>query len=93
MIELRMTDRRVLVQMDIQTEHTMPSGVIAVESYDPGVIGTVIAVGPQVRDVQPEDVVLFPPGAGQELEMEGQPFLILDEDEVIARWDSEQNPI
>lgn len=93
MIELRMTDRRVLVQMELQKEHQMPSGVIAVESHEPGVIGTVIAVGPEVLDVKPEDVVLFTAGAGQELDMDGVTYLIVDEDEVIATWDSEQKSI
>ena len=88
-----MTERRVLVQMELQKEHQMPSGVIAVESHEPGVIGTVIAVGPEVVDVKPDDVVLFTPGAGEDLEMDGVHYLIVSEDDVIATWDSEQDPI
>jgi chaperonin GroES len=88
-----MTDQRVLVQIEDQSEHQMPSGVIAVESYEPGVIGTVIAVGPEVTDVKPGDVVLFPPGAGTTFELDGVTYLTMNESEIIATWDSEKEPI
>jgi co-chaperonin GroES (HSP10) len=88
-----MTDRRVLVELESQTEHQMPSGIIAVESHDPGTIGTVVAVGPEVTDVKRDDVVLFPREAGQVFELDGVEYLTLDEDEIIATWDSEKEPI
>lgn len=88
-VELTIRGPRVIVATEDQTEYQHPSGLIAVASHAPEVIGTVIAVG-EVHEVQPGDVVLFPPSAGRELEWNGCRFLVLDEDEIVAIWDEDQ---
>ena len=90
-IELRMTGDNVLVRTEDQQEHQVQSGVIVVESYAPEVIGTVISCG-DVRDVKPGDVVLFAPQAGTVMELQGSKYLVLHEDEILAKWDEEQEP-
>lgn len=92
-VELSVRGSRVLVMAENQAEHTNPSGVIVVESYAPEVIGRVVAVGCEVTDVEPDDVVLFTPQAGREMEFNGTSYLVLDEDEILAKWDEDLNPV
>ena len=91
-VELTVRGPKVLVQVDAPTETVTPSGIIAVESHNPGVIGTVVAAG-TVREVKAGDIVLFPPEAGQPLDWQAHTYLVLDEDELIAIWDAEHDPI
>ena len=84
---------RLLVQIADQREQTHESGVITIQSHDPGVIGTVVNVGPEVQDVRTGDVVLFAPDSGRTMDIDGTEYLVLDETEVLAIWDSEQAPI
>ena len=91
-VELRMTGSRVLVRTEDQKEHTNPSGVILVESHAPEVIGTVISCG-DVQDVKPGDVVLFAPQSGAIMELQGEKYLVLHEDEILAVWDEEHRSI
>lgn len=92
-LALQVRGPRVLIRAADQRETTTESGLIAVSHHAPDVIGTVMAVGQDVWDVKPGDVVLFPPEAGQVMEYDGQRFLVLVEDEIVARWDEEQEPI
>ena len=87
-----MIGSRVLVLAEDQKEHYHESGVIIVESYSPEVIGTVISCG-DVQEVKPGDFVLFPPEAGREMTLDGQHYLVLDEDEILAVWDEDRNPV
>jgi co-chaperonin GroES (HSP10) len=93
-IEMHLSVRgaRVLVRTEEQKEHVNPSGVIVVESHAPEVIGTVIACGQDVCEVREGDVVLFSPAAGREIEWNGQRYLALDEDEILATWNEEKQP-
>jgi co-chaperonin GroES (HSP10) len=90
-VELRMTGSRVLVRAENQQEHQHQTGVIVVESYAPEVIGTVISCG-DVREVKPGDVVLFAPQSGTVMDVCGSRYLVLHEDEILAKWDEEQEP-
>ena len=74
---------RVLVETVDQSTTEHASGIVSIEAYRPDVMGTIVACG-DVRDVQVGDVVLFPPSAGQVLEYDGQRYLVLAEDELIA---------
>lgn len=93
MIELNVIGPRLLVQVEDQSQYTLPSGLITVQRHDPGVIGTVVRCGPDVVDVKDGDVVLFSPSAGVPMDYEQTRYLVLDEDELLAVWDSEQEPI
>ena len=59
------------------------SGLVGIESYAPSVMGTVVACG-DVQAVKLDDVVLFAPEAGQEVEYQDRQYLVLTEDELIA---------
>lgn len=91
-ISLQMIGSRVLVKAEDQQEHTHESGVIVVESHAPEVIGTVISCG-ECTEVKPGDVVLFAPQAGRDMELQGSKYLVLDEDEILAVWDEEKEPV
>ena len=73
-------DRLIVKVAEPPTEH---HGLHLPDSYAPDVMGTVIAAG-SVRDVQVDDVVIFPPSAGQVVEYENARYLVLHEDELIA---------
>lgn len=92
-IELSVRGARVLIRAEDQKETVRASGLIAVQSYAPDVIGTVEAIGDDVREVKAGDVVLFAPEAGQEMDFGGQKYLVLTEDEILAVWDEEQEPV
>jgi co-chaperonin GroES (HSP10) len=92
-VELSVRGSRVLIRAEDQRETTRPSGLIAVSSYAPDVIGTVEAIGDDVREVQAGDVVLFAPEAGIEMDFGGQKYLVLTEDEILAIWDEDQEPV
>ena len=92
-VEIQMFGSRVLVVAENQQEHRNPSGVIVVESYAPEVIGRVVAIGNDVREVAPDDVVLFTPQAGREMDFDGTSYLILDEDEILAKWEADSTPV
>lgn len=72
---------RVIVKAAPQP--TEINGLYVPDSYAPDVIGTVIACG-DVRDVQVDDVVIWPPSAGQVLEYENERYLVLREAELLA---------
>lgn len=92
-VEIQMFGARVLVKAEKQDEYTQQSGLILVESYAPEVIGRVVAIGDDVIEVKPDDVVLFTPQAGREMEFNGVSYLILDEDEILAKWEADQTAI
>jgi co-chaperonin GroES (HSP10) len=91
-VQLSVRGSRVLVRTEDQKEYTT-KGVIVVESYAPEVIGTVIACGDDVLEVKAGDVVLFSPTAGREIEWHGDRLLALHEDEILATWDEDQEPV
>lgn len=79
---------RVLVEPISQREHETASGLYTVEHDIPDVIGRVIACPARQDDLHVDDVVLFPPSAGQRLEFANTRYLMLDLDEVIGVWES-----
>ena len=73
---------RVLVRIEDQTVKQIGS-LMLVEYDRPAVVGEVVAVG-AVQDVAVGDVVIFGPEAGQEITFEDQPYLVMQEAEVMA---------
>lgn len=74
---------RVIVKTEPQDEYTTDSGLYVADHGAQQVIGTVVSVG-MVSDVKSDDVVIFSPFAGQRMEHEGQSFLVLREDDILA---------
>lgn len=90
-VELAVRGDRVIVKTHDQTEITRPSGLIAVSAYSPDVIGVVVAMGDGIcEDIRVGDVVLFTPTSGQVMEYEGDRYLVLHEDELLAIWHEDQ---
>ena len=92
-VQLSVRGPRVLVKAEDQKETTTGTGVIAVRQSSPDVIGTVVAIGDYVTDVHVDDMVLFAPSAGQVMDFGGEKYLILDESEILAVWDEENDPV
>lgn len=92
-IELAVRGPRLIIRADDQRETVTPSGLIAITHASPSVIGTVVAIGDRVRDIHAGDVVLFPPEAGQPMDVGGTHYLVLYEEEVLAVWNEEKEPI
>lgn len=88
-VELSVRGSRVLVLAEKQGEYAQSNGLILVESYAPEVIGRVVAIGGDVIEVAPDDVVLFTPQAGREMDFNGTSYLVLDEDEILAKWEAD----
>jgi co-chaperonin GroES (HSP10) len=92
-LALEVRGQRVLIRAEDQRETQTEGGLIAVSHHAPDVIGTVMAVGDDVIDVKRGDVVLFTPESGQVMEYAGSRYLVLTEDELLAVWDEEQQPV
>lgn len=77
---------RVLIAPITQREHETDSGLLTIEHDTPDVIGRIVSAG-DVTDVQVNDVVIFPPSAGQRVEFQGERYLMLRSDELLGVWE------
>jgi co-chaperonin GroES (HSP10) len=92
-LDLQVRGPRVLIRPEDQRMMTRASGLIAVKHDPPDVIGTVIAIGERVQDVNPGDVVLFTPDSGQVMDYGQERFLVMHEDELLAVWHEENQAV
>lgn len=74
---------RVIVKTERQGEYTAASGLYVADDEPQEVIGTVVACAPN-DDVKPDDVVIFPPSAGRFFEYDGERYLALRSDDILA---------
>lgn len=85
---IRMTADRLLVRPSREAgERKSRSGILipATANVDKRLVwGEVIALGPTVRNVEPDDRVLFSPESGYEVEIRGEDYLILRERDIHA---------
>lgn len=79
---------RVLIAPINQRERTTTSGVLTIEHDTPDVIGRIVSAGAEVDEVGIDDVVIFPPRAGQRVEFQGERYLMLRSDELLGVWES-----
>ena len=83
---MRMTRDKVLIKQ-VALEKETEGGIILAESTelkaDPR--GTVMAVGPEVKDLEAGDQVVFGTYAGTLLTVDGDECLILREEDVLAK--------
>lgn len=77
---------RVLIAPINQREHETASGLLTIEHDTPDVIGRIVSVG-DVTDVAVDDVVIFPPSAGQRVDFQGERYLVLQSDELLGVWE------
>ncbi len=92
-LKLRPLGDRVLVK-PIEKETQLPSGLVLPETAkDKPQIGEILAVGPGMRtdegkriplDVKVGQKVAFPKYAGTELKLNGDEYLLLREDDLLA---------
>lgn len=81
---------RVLIRPEPQATETA-SGLALVQQWQPEMTGTVVAVGPTVKEpMAPEDYVIFSWQAGQEVFLDRERFLLLREEDVMAVIESKE---
>ena len=82
-----------VVVVEMATEEKSDGGILLPESAQDGSIGVVTAAGPgkklengeiQQIDVQVGDTVVFFPGAGTKISIEGKEVLFVTEREIVA---------
>ncbi len=85
---IRMTADRILVRRPDEGERTSKGGLLipatAASVNKRCVWGEVVAVGPNVRNIEPGDHVLHVPEGGLEVEIRGEEYLLLRERDVHA---------
>jgi chaperonin GroES len=85
---IRMTADRLLVRKPGEGERTSKGGLLipatAASVNRRGVWGEVVAVGPNVRSIEPGDHVLHLPDGGVEVEIRGDEYILLRERDVHA---------
>ena len=82
MTELGVRGDRVIVKPETPKEYQQGS-IVVLDQDAPDVMGVVIACG-DVMDVAVDDIVIFPPSAGQVLEYAGERYLVLRESELLG---------
>jgi chaperonin GroES len=85
---IRMTNDRILVRRPGSEERKTKAGLLvpatATSENKRTVWAEVVAVGPNVRSIEPGDYVLVSPEAGYEAQIRGEDYLLLREREVHA---------
>lgn len=83
-----MSDRVLVRRPDDEGERRSKGGLLipatAATVSKRGQWATVVAVGPNVRNVEPEDEVLLLPDSGIEVEIRGEEYLLVREREIHA---------
>ena len=83
----------VLVVLPKQGDVTSTGGLILAHGLTPpATYGKVYKVGPKVKDVQPGDVVAFPPSAGHGYVIGAHDCLFLRESEILTRIETSREP-
>jgi chaperonin GroES len=91
-----MSDRVLVRRPDEEAERRSKGGLLipatAATVSKRGLWATVVAVGPNVRNVEPEDEVLLLPDTGIEVEIRGEEYLLVREREIHAVASERGNP-
>lgn len=74
---------RVLIKPADQSVYQTHTGIIVQEDYAPEVIGTVVTCR-EGLEVRPDDVVIFPPSVGRVVTYDGDRYLVVDADHILA---------
>ena len=77
---------RIIVKPEAQQTFTTDAGIVGLDEYTPPGIGRVKFVG-EASLFQPEDVVIFSPVDGSRLDHDGEQYLVLKEDDILAVWE------
>jgi chaperonin GroES len=79
---------RVLIKPIIE-EPKSTAGLILVKfNKEKSLRGEVISIGPDVIKVTVGDIVFIPPHSGTTVEIQDKEHLIMDEEEILAKWEN-----
>lgn len=81
-------DSRIVIKQDKAESSKVGNIIITASAKEPPNRGTVIALGPKVsdlNDVHVDDKVLLPNGAGVEVEIGNEKYIIIEENEILAK--------
>ena len=81
-------NKRILVE-PIQEEHKSKSGILIAETAEKPLPskGKVVAIGPEVTEVEEGSVVLFDKYSPNEFDFEGKKYFIIHEEDVKALYE------
>lgn len=77
---------RVIVKPEYSDESKSDGGLHLPDHDQYRVVGRVVSVG-HVSEIAPDDVVIFSPLAGSRLDHDGESYLVLREDDILAVWE------
>ena len=86
-LPIRMLHDRVLVEVDESGERRSSAGIVIPATAQRGQRlswARVVAAGPHVRTIQPDDRVLFDPEERGEVEVRGKDYVVLRERDIHA---------
>lgn len=69
----------------LEKESTLPSGIVIPDSAkEKPQQGKVIAIGDETKNVKKDDVVMFKKWGGTEIESQGNDYLLIKEEDLLA---------
>jgi len=75
----------LLVTLEIAKETIGDTGLVRPQvSMERPDFGTVLAIGPNVQWIEPDDVVAFHKYAGKDIDLDGRKYLLLKEEEIMC---------
>lgn len=77
---------RIIVKPEQQDEYQSASGLYVADHDAQSSIGRVKFVG-EDSQFQPNDVVIFSPLMGSRMDHDGESYLVLREDDILAVWE------
>lgn len=75
---------RIIVRREKEPEKTKSGFFIPETNREKPQRGLVVTVGEKVKEIQVDNIVLFGKYAGTEVEIDGEQFLILRDEEILA---------
>lgn len=83
-MKIRPLKNKVLLKPEEVKEQKIGNLYIPDTAQEKKTIGEIIAVGPEVEGIKAKDSVLYSKYSGTEVELDGEKYIILEEDDIIA---------
>ena len=83
-MKIKPLKNKVLLKPEEVKEQKIGNLYIPDTAQEKKTIGKVIAVGPEVEDIKKDDEVLYSKYAGTEIELDGEKYIILEQEDIIA---------
>lgn len=92
-MKIKPLGNRIVVKPD-EFQQTTASGIVIAGATDTATdTGTVVAVGPEVSDINPDDRILFVKDTGAEIQLDGEKYITMTLEEVVGTINSDLEPV